>query len=88
MIFDLELIQQEFDSYGFIDTFEKLRLKLLVTCEFESEEYINFYKLSEALNILQRGNYVDFSFEDIVSAIEQAEIDEMDYEVIKMTSCG
>jgi hypothetical protein len=88
MIFDLELIQQEFKSYGFIDTFEKLRLKLLVTCEFESEKYINFYKLSEALNILNRGNYDDFSFEEMVAAIEQAEIDEMDYEVFKMKSCG
>jgi hypothetical protein len=80
MIFDLELIQQEFKSYGFIDTFEKLRLKILVACECESEEYINFYKLSEALNILNNRNHVDFSFEEMVAAIEQAEIDEMGYD--------
>jgi hypothetical protein len=80
MIFDLDLIQQEFQNYGFNDTFEKFKLKLLFICEQDTDVYFNFYMLSDALFILKGRNYNDFSFAEMVAAIEQAEKDEMDYE--------
>lgn len=36
--------------------------------------------ISDALDILHSNKYVDFSFEDLTFAIEQAERDVMDYE--------
>lgn len=40
MFFDFGLLQQEFEHYGYNDTFEKLRMKLLFVCESDCEEYI------------------------------------------------
>lgn len=80
MIFDLNLVQKEFERFGFGGTFEKLRLQLACVCEGENNDFINLYMLSETLNIMKNRNIRDFSFEKMVLAIELAEKIEMDIE--------
>jgi hypothetical protein len=80
LVFDFDLIQQEFENNGFSDVFRKLRLKLLLVCERDIEDYINLFLLADALVILKGRNWVDFSFEDLVDAIEEVEKNQMEHE--------